>query len=188
MTASYIGTIAHRQIHILNSIAAAGESEFYVTNLHYFTAREHPVLWAFETYLAPPLASVVHVNILVDGPVDAAVVAREAYPNGTVLLNDTTLAVASTSQRTVNLYAVSQPVAKVQAHPILKLESRLSLPFLPDNLAVSKSDGALFVAGHPYLPSLGRFARSRRICHRPDVFEKQGQEERDMCASISSVS
>lgn len=188
LTATHIGTIAHRLIHIPNSIVAVGESEFYITNQHYFTAREHPLLWALETYLAPPLASIVHVRILANGSVDAAVVARQAYPNGIVLLNDTTLAVAATSQRTVNLYAVSQPPAPAQAHPALKLESSFWLPFLPDNLAVSKSDGALLVAGHPHLPSLGRFARSRRICHRPDALEEQGQEARDMCASVGAAS
>ncbi|KAL1877447.1 hypothetical protein Daus18300_002433 [Diaporthe australafricana] len=188
LTATHIATIAHRLINIPNSIAAVGDSEFYVTNQHYFTSREHPLLWAVETYLAPPLASIVHVRILPNGTVDAAVVARQAYPNGIVLLNDTTLAVAATSQRTVNLYAVSQPAAQAQAHPTLKLESSFWLPFLPDNLAVSKSDGALLVAGHPHLPSLGKFARSRRICHRPDVLEEQGQEARDMCASVGAAS
>lgn len=189
LTATHVSTIAHRLLHIPNSIAAVGESEFYVTNQHYFTAREYPLLWALETYLAPPLASIVHVRILADGTVDAAVVARQAYPNGIVLLNDTTIAVSATSQRSVNLYAVSQPAAQAQqAHPVLKLESSFRLPFLPDNLAVSKSDGALLVAGHPHLPSLGKFARSRRICHRPDVLEIQGEEARDMCASIGAAS
>ncbi|KAK7728749.1 hypothetical protein SLS53_009377 [Cytospora paraplurivora] len=189
LTATHVGTIVHRLIHIPNSIAAVGESEFYVTNQHYFTAREHPLLWALETYLAPPLATIVHVRILADGTVDAAVVARQAYPNGIVLLNDTTMAVAATSQCAVNLYAVSQPAAQAQqAHPTLKLESRFRLPFLPDNLAVSKSDGALLVAGHPHLPSLGNFARSRRICHRPDVLDNQGEEARNMCASIGAAS
>ncbi|KAF3759969.1 hypothetical protein M406DRAFT_348657 [Cryphonectria parasitica EP155] len=189
LTATHVGTIVHRLIHIPNSIAAVGESEFYVTNQHYFTAAEHPLLWALETYLAPPLASIVHVRILADGTVDAAVMARQAYPNGIVLLNDTTIAVAATSQRAVNLYAVSHPAAQAQqAHPTLKLESSFGLPFLPDNLAVSKSDGALLVAGHPHLPSLGKFARSRRICHRPDVLENQGEEARDMCASTGAAS
>ncbi|ROW15074.1 hypothetical protein VPNG_03477 [Cytospora leucostoma] len=189
LIATHVGTIEHPLIHIPNSIAAVGESEFYVTNQHYFTAREHPLLWALETYLAPPLATIVHVRILANGTVDAAVVARQAYPNGIVLLNDTTIAVAATSQRAVNLYAVSPPAAQAQqAHPTLKLESSFRLPFLPDNLAVSKSDGALLVAGHPHLPSLGKFARSRRICHRPEVLDGQGDEARDMCASIGAAS
>ncbi|KAI3390531.1 hypothetical protein diail_9275 [Diaporthe ilicicola] len=188
LTATHVGTVVHPLIHIPNSIVAVGESEFYVTNQHHFRAREHRLLWAFETYLAPPLASVVHVRVLDNGTVDAAVVARQAYPNGIVLLNDTTLAVAATSQRTVNLYAVSQPAAQEAPHPTLKLESSFGLPFLPDNLAVSKSDGALLVAGHPHLPSLGKFARSRRVCHRPDVLEEQGQETRDMCATTGAAS
>lgn len=187
LTATHIRTVVHPLISIPNSIAAVSGSEFYVTNQHHFTAREHPLLWAAETYLAPPIATVVHVQILENGTVDAAVVARQAYPNGIVLLNETTLAVAASSKRTVYLYTVSAAVDAAQ-HPSLELADSFWLPFLPDNLAVSKDDGALLVAGHPHLPSLGKFAQTRKICHRPEVLEKQGQEAQAVCAETGAAS
>ncbi|KAI7775767.1 hypothetical protein LA080_006399 [Diaporthe eres] len=191
LTATHVRSVTHPLISIPNSIAAVSASEFYVTNQHHFTARESPLLWAVETYVALPIATVVHVNILENGTVDAAVVARQAYPNGIVLLNETTLAVAATSKRTVNLYTVSPPsgaTAQAQQHPSLELATSFWLPFLPDNLSVSKSDGALLVAGHPHLPSLNKFARSRRVCHRPEVLEAQGQEAQAMCEGSGAAS
>ncbi|KAG6357621.1 hypothetical protein INS49_013498 [Diaporthe citri] len=187
LTATHVRSIVHPLISIPNSIAAVSGSEFYVTNQHHFTAREHPLLSAVETYAALPIATVVHVNILEDGTVDAAVVARQAYPNGIVLLNETTLAVAATSKRTVNLYTVS-PAADAAQHPSLELADSFWLPFLPDNLSVSKGDGALLVAGHPHLPSLNKFTRSRRICHRAEVLEAQGQEAQAVCEGTGAAS
>lgn len=187
LTATHVRTVVHPLISIPNSIAAVSTSEFYVTNQHHFTARENPLLWALETYLAPPIATVVHVHILENGTVDAAVVARQAYPNGIVHLNDTTLAVASSSKRTVNLYTVS-PAADAAGHPTLQLADSFWLQFLPDNLAVSKEDGALLVAGHPHLPSLNKFARSRKVCNRPEVLEALGEEGEAMCAQTGAAS
>lgn len=187
-TAKHTRSIVHPLITIPNSIAAVSGSEFYVTNQHHFTASEHPLLWAVETYAALPIATVVHVHILEDGTVDAAVVARQAYPNGIALLNETTLAVAATSKRTVNLYTVSQAAGTGAQHPSLELASSFWLPFLPDNLSVSKSDGALLVAGHPHLPSLNKFARSRRICHRPEVLGTSDQETQAMCEGTGAAS
>ena len=187
LTATHVRSIIHPLVSIPNSIAAVSDSEFYVTNQHHFTAREHPLLWAVETYAALPIATVAHVRVLENGTIDAAVVARQAYPNGIVLLNKTTLAVAATSKRTVNLYTVS-PAADAAQHPGLELSSSFWLPFLPDNLSVSKGDGALLVAGHPHLPSLSKFSRSRRICHRPEVLASQGQEVQDMCGGLGTAS
>ncbi|KAL7624460.1 hypothetical protein AAE478_006025 [Parahypoxylon ruwenzoriense] len=196
LTATHLRSLSHPLIRIPNSIAALSDSEFFVTNQHHFTARESSrLLWAFETYVAPPIASVVHARILEDEDedgeaLDAAVVARQAYPNGIVLLNETTLAVAATNKRLVNLYAVSSGSTQTQTlHPSLKLESSIWLPFLPDNLAVSKSDGALLIAGHPHLPSLNKFARSRRLCHRPEALAEGGQEaQKRMCATTRAAS
>ncbi|KAI1078726.1 putative paraoxonase [Whalleya microplaca] len=191
LTATHVRSLSHPLIRTPNSIVALSESEFFFTNQHHFTAREHPsLLWGLETYVALPIASVVHARILedgaLDGALDAAVVARQAYPNGIALLNDTTLAVAATNKRLVYLYTVSSQ--GTQTHPSLKLDSSIWLPFLPDNLAVSKSDGALLIAGHPHLPSLNKFARSRQICHRPEESAKKGREIKDMCAGTGAAS
>jgi arylesterase / paraoxonase len=187
LTATHVRTIVHPLINIPNSIAAISASEFYVTNQHYFLAREYPLLSMLETYLAPPIATVVHVHLLENGTVDAAVVARQAFPNGILLYNDTTLAVASSSKRTVYFYTVI-PAADAAGHPSLQLADSFRLPFLPDNLAISNDDGALLVAGHPHVQSLNNFARSRKICHRPEVLEIQGQEAQTMCAETRAAS
>jgi arylesterase / paraoxonase len=186
--AVHVRSITHPLIYSPNSIAVLSESEFFVTNQHHFFARDSPrLLWAFETYVAPPIASIVHVRILEGGSVDGAVVMRQAYPNGITLLNQTTLAVAATNKRLIYLYSMSSNSTSTE-HPTLELQDSIWLPFLPDNLAVSKSDGALLIAGHPHLPSLNKFTRSRRICHRPEVLERQDQETREACAQLTAAS
>ncbi|KAH6646168.1 putative paraoxonase [Truncatella angustata] len=188
LTAIHVRSLSHPLIRSPNSITALSESELFVTNQHHFTARDHPrLLWMFETYVAPPIASVVHVRVLEDGTLDAAVVARQSYPNGIALLNDTTLAVAATNKRTVHLYGVSTGDTQ-STHPTLKLQETIWLPFLPDNLAVSKSDGALLIAGHPHLPSLNKFARSRQACNRPELLAEGGPKVQEMCATLSAAS
>lgn len=186
LTATHVRTLSHPLITTPNSIVALSASDFLVTNQHYFTARDYPrLLWAFESYLAPPLGSIVHVRISEDSTLDAAVIARQAYPNGIALLNGTTLAVAATNKRLVYLYSISNTE---RTHPSLKFESSIWLPFLPDNLSVSKGGGALLIAGHPHLPSLNAFARSRRVCHRPDVLTDGGQHALKMCATAGAAS
>ncbi|KAI1822617.1 hypothetical protein F4861DRAFT_532121 [Xylaria intraflava] len=187
LRATYIRSLAHPLIRIPNSITALSESEFFFTNQHYFTAREWPRLfWAFETYVGLPIASVVHARILEDGSVDAAVVARQAYPNGVALLNETTLAVAATNKRLVYLYTITP--GKTPSHPSLRSESSIWLPFLPDNLAISKSDGALLIAGHPHLPSLNKYSHSRRVCNRPEQYEKGGKAAQALCSKANAAS
>ncbi|KAI1381968.1 putative paraoxonase [Hypoxylon crocopeplum] len=189
LTATHLRSLSHPLIRVPNAIAAVSESEFFVTNQHHFTAREHPrLLWAPETYIAPPIASVVHVRILENGTLDAAVVARQAYPNGIALFSDTTLAVASSNKRLVYLYSISSGAGVTQTHPSLKLASSIWLPFMPDNLAVSKNDGALLIAGHPHLPSLNKFASSRRVCYRPEVLAESEPEAQQMCATTGAAS
>ncbi|KAI3320287.1 hypothetical protein HD806DRAFT_507050 [Xylariaceae sp. AK1471] len=188
LTAAHMRSLSHPLIRVPNSIIALSESEFFFTNQHYFTARESSsLLWAFETYSALPIASIVHARISGDdGTLDAAVVTHQAYPNGIALLNKTILAVASSNKRLVYLYAISP--GNAQSHPSLSLRSSIWLPFLPDNLAVSKSDGALLTAGHPHLPSLNKFAHSRHVCNNPNLFTEEGKDERQMCANMSAAS
>jgi hypothetical protein len=187
LVATHTRSLSHPLIRLPNSIIALSESEFFFTNQHYFTARESPfLLWALETYLALPIASIVHARISADGSVDAAIVGRQAYPNGIALLNETTLAVAATNKRLVYLYALVP--GKTSPHPGLVVQSSIWLPFLPDNLAISKSDGALLIAGHPHLPSLNKFARSRHLCNHPDMLKQGREEERQMCAKMNAAS
>ncbi|GAW24052.1 hypothetical protein ANO14919_136310 [Xylariales sp. No.14919] len=188
LVATHTRTLSHPLLRAPNSIVALSGSEFFFTNQHHFTARESGrLLWALETYIALPIASVVHARVLEDGTLDAAVVARQAYPNGIALLNDSTLAVAATSKRLVNLYTIL-PGEPGQTHGRLQLDTSIWLPFLPDNLAVSKADGALLIAGHPHLPSLNKFSRSRRVCHRPEAVAAGGEKARKMCDETSAAS
>ncbi|KAI3342359.1 hypothetical protein F4824DRAFT_445863 [Ustulina deusta] len=188
LIATHRRTLSHPLLRAPNSIAALSGSEFFFTNQHHFTARESGrLLWALETYVALPIASVVHARVLEDGTLDAAVVARQAYPNGIALLNGSTLAVAATNKRLVNLYTIL-PGKPTQAHRRLQFEMSIWLPFLPDNLAVSKGDGALLIAGHPHLPSLNKFARSRRVCHRPEAVAAGGEEAQKMCDKTTAAS
>ncbi|KAI0479824.1 hypothetical protein F4859DRAFT_477492 [Xylaria cf. heliscus] len=189
LTATHKRTLIHPLIRSPNSIVALSDSDFLLTNQHHFTAREYgPLLWAFETYVAPPISSIVHVRILDDGTLDAAVVARQPYSNGITLLNDGTVAVAATNERLVYLYEMSPGKSQMRPHPRLEKKSSIWLPFLPDNLSVSKRDGALLIAGHPHLPSLNKFARSRHICHRPEVLAKGGKEAEKMCNTTTAAS
>lgn len=194
LTATHVRSLPHPLIYAPNSIAALSESEFFVTNQHYFPARSHRLLWALETYLAPPIASVAHVRVLPNGTVDAAVVARLAYANGLALLrHDTTLAVASTNTRLVKLFSISS--STTSNHPTLAQSTSFPVPFLPDNLSVSKGqhgDEALLIAGHPHLPSLGAFARSRHTCNRPELLSdkppEQREEAEERCKTLSAAS
>ncbi|KAI1432262.1 hypothetical protein GGR50DRAFT_689088 [Xylaria sp. CBS 124048] len=180
LTATHKHTLTHPLIRSPNSITALSASEFFFTNQHYFTARDSPrILWALETYLALPIASIVHARVLSNGSLSASVVAHQAYPNGIALFNESTLAVASTNKRLVYFYSIARDPK--HSHPTLQPSSTLWLPFLPDNLSISKADGALLIAGHPHLPSLNQYAHSRALCNR------DGEAE-SVCASINTAS
>ncbi|KAI9170586.1 Serum paraoxonase/arylesterase [Paramyrothecium foliicola] len=185
LTATHRHTLSHPLVNIPNSIAAKSGTEFYVTNQHHFVVADNRLLWFLETYLAPPLATVVHARVLPSGELDAKIVARQAYPNGVALFgNESMLAVASTNKRKVNLYAVTNPVSGSETvHPSLRLTNSIdNLPYLPDNVAVS-ADGALLIAGHPHLPSLNAFAISRFLCNRPEHLAEAGEEGAQFCES-----
>lgn len=169
--ATHVRTITHPLIHGPNSIAAVSGDEFFVTNDHYFLARDWPWLSLLETYLAPPTGTVVHVKLGArsrnsnskndddddngedkDGDskkaVQAKVVARLPYANGIELLDETTLAVASTTNAAVYLYTITSPddgkkpssgsTGGSSVHPRLSYTgTKVSLPFLPDNLSTT---------------------------------------------------
>ncbi|KFA72017.1 hypothetical protein S40288_07660 [Stachybotrys chartarum IBT 40288] len=186
-TATHLRSLSHPLISIPNAIAVQSDSQFFVTNQHRFVAARGRLLWFLESYLAPPLANVVHARILASGEVDAHVVARQAYPNGITLLNSTTLAVAATSQRLVHLYTVDKAKPGL-SYPTLRPERTIrGLPFLPDNL-VTAPDGALLIAGHPHLPSLTAFSHSRRICHRPEILAGAGTDAARKCENTRGAS
>ncbi|KAK2589880.1 hypothetical protein QQS21_012444 [Conoideocrella luteorostrata] len=176
LVATHTGTIQHPLLHAPNSIAIINSKELYITNDHYFLARTSKLLARMETFLAPALASVVHVKLR-DGPTVAGVesvnvVARAAFANGIEFLNSTTLAVASTTRNVIYLY-------ESHKNGSLSLKSSIQVPFLPDNLSVH--GGKLFIAGHPHFTSLAKFTQTRHVCNDPEELGKASADLKEYC-------
>ncbi|KAK7757542.1 hypothetical protein SLS62_000557 [Diatrype stigma] len=196
--ATHVRTVRHPLIHAPNSIAlveGAGGAAFFVTNDHAVPAARNKLLSLLETYVAPPTGTVVYVDMRGEaegeGEVKAQVVARVPFANGIEVLNETTLAVASTSRAAVYLYEVSPPFSASASSPPpfdsdssrspykLTYTSRIRVPFLPDNLSLTRyySSGTgtgdktgtattkLLIAGHAHVPSLARFSATRHACN-----------------------
>ncbi|KHN95935.1 Six-bladed beta-propeller, TolB-like protein [Metarhizium album ARSEF 1941] len=182
LVATHAGTIQHPLIHGPNSIALVSSREFYVSNDHYFLARQSRLLSRAETFLGLPLGTVVHVKLSKDKPADveeAKVVARVGFANGVEILNSTTVAVAATSQSAVYLYERRQNAS-------LAYKKSIQLPFLPDNLSVH--GGKLIIAGHPHFPSLVKFTATRHICNDAAELAKANDEMRQYCREGKAAS
>ncbi|KAM3464659.1 hypothetical protein NHJ6243_002223 [Beauveria neobassiana] len=183
-TATHAATLTHPLLNQPNSIQLlGGRHELYVSNDHYFTARKTPVLAKIETLLGLPFASVVHVSL---DPVDyavqsARVVARLPFANGVALLNDTTLAVASSSGGAVHLYRVEAD------RSLTRKRTKITVPFLPDNLSL-KDGKTLLITGHPHLPSLTAIAKSRHVCNDAEMLATASDEEKEACAKAIGLS
>lgn len=235
--ATHVRTITHPLIHGPNSIAAVSGDEFFVTNDHYFLARDWPLLSLLETYLAPPTGTVVHVKLGARSgnsnskddddddngedkdsdkkAVQAKVVARLPYANGIELLDEATLAVASTTNAAVYLYTITSPddgkkpssgsTSGSSVHRRLSYTgTKLSLPFLPDNLSTTTTTTTdksqqhkeeekaqkevkkklLLIAGHPHAPSTTRYAKTRHVCNDPLELALANAEQVAFCADV----
>ncbi|KAI1179046.1 putative paraoxonase [Nemania sp. FL0916] len=190
-TATYLRSIQHPLIHGPNSIALVNDHEFYVTNSAHFLARDNPVLNKLEINLNLPGGSIVHVDIspqLKDPSAspEAHIVARIGFANGIEFLNASTLAVSSSSGAKVRLYSITHPDSPTSP-PNLTPMKDISAPFCPDNLSVSK-DGALLIAGHAHVPSLGKFAHSRHICNSEEELANADEEMRETCKTLTAPS
>lgn len=179
LVATHVGTIQHPLIHAPNALALINGDEFYVTNDHFFTAKQSRILSQIETLLAPPAATVVHVKLHA-GRVEAKVAARMPYANGIELINSTTVAVASTTRGAVYMYTTAQDPATLQYH------SQLRLPFMPDNLSLS--GGKLMIAGHAHMSSLVKFAKTRHVCNDPEELAKASADIKDYCPRAATTS
>lgn len=188
-------SIQHPLIHGPNSILLVNSHEFYVTNDHYFLAKDHPILSKLETFTSFPTGTLVHVDMspLLQDPagaavVDAEVVARLPFANGIELVNETTLAVASTNSASIRLYSITPPPSgSKERHPTLRHNASIPLSFLPDNLSKS-SDGAIVAAGHPHAISLAKFTASRHICNSPEELVKAELSVREGCETMKAGS
>ncbi|KAI0857042.1 putative paraoxonase [Xylaria cubensis] len=194
-TATHLRSIQHPLIHGPNSIVLINDHEFFVTNNNRFLIRDNPILNKIETNLGLPGGTIVHVDIspVLKDPkatVQANVMKRLAFPNGIELLNDTTAAVASSGKAKVYFFSISRPESEETGSPSVPaftLASELSLPFGPDNLSVSK-DGALMIAGHPHIPSLGKFAETRHVCNSPAELAKADASMQETCRTFAAPS
>ncbi|KAI0467150.1 putative paraoxonase [Xylaria cf. heliscus] len=190
-TATHLRSIQHPLIHSPNSIVLINDHEFYITNTNHFLIRDHPILNKVETNLGLRGGTVVHVDmspVLKDpgASVQANIIKRVAFANGIELLNDTTAAVASTAHAKVYMFSISRPTGSPSV-PKFTAASELRLPFGPDNLSVSK-DGALLIAGHPHVPSLGKFSKTRHICNSAARLAKADAATRETCGTLAAPS
>jgi hypothetical protein len=140
-----------------NAIAALNEHELYITNDHHFLQKDGAFLSHLETYAQLPLGSVVYVNLATENhPAEVRSVARSPFTNGVALLNESALAVSSSSTTKVFLYDILPDRSLLQTGTI-------TLPFMPDNLSVDKK-GTLLIAGHPHPPTLDKLRKDRFEC------------------------
>ncbi|PHH60458.1 hypothetical protein CDD81_1633 [Ophiocordyceps australis] len=183
VTATHLGSIQHPLLHAPNSMSLLGDDEMYVTNDHYFVAEKARYLSYMETYLGPPLATLVHIKLRHHTEVEAAqVVARVPFANGVAVVNATTVAVASTSRGSIHLFERA-----ADASQTLHQRSRVALPFLADNLSRTRS-GKLLVAGHGYPPALNKYTHTRHICNDEAKLAAAEQSVKEYCARGTAVS
>jgi arylesterase/paraoxonase len=110
-----------------------------------------------ESYLGVPGGSVVHMNLAEN---TARVVARLPLANGIKLLNETTLAVSSSSTERVRLYDITE------TRDLVYMKS-IKVPGLPDNLSVD-GNGKLLIAAHMHVPSMMKVSKTRVNCGSPE--------------------
>lgn len=168
--ASHIRSLVHPSVHSPNSITVLDSENIYMTNDHFFLIRYHRWLATLETYLGIPGGNVVHIHLPSN---KVRVVARLPFANGMALVNQTTLAVASTSTGAVKFYSVDQ-----KTHD-LKLANNLKVPFLPDNLSID-GGGSLLIGGHAHAISMTKYAQTRELCRYGS-----GQEAEEACKLTS---
>jgi arylesterase/paraoxonase len=154
--ATYVQTFKHPLIHTPNSIYSLGDGKLLVTNDHYIGSLTSPFLSQVETFAGIPGGSVVYTDI--HSPSHTKILARVPFANGIVMLNSTTVAVATSSKAGVYFYQFD---AETSA---LKFRKYVRMPSGVDNLSIDSS-GKLLMAGHPFAPSLVNVAKDRAHCN-----------------------
>jgi arylesterase/paraoxonase len=162
-----VARFTHPLLHAPNSIQVLGPHQLYVTNDHYIRAATASILSKIETFSGAPGGSVVYVDTRF--PKSAKVVARVPFANGITSVNETTLAVASSSKSGVYLFG------RKENHE-LELKRIIRTPAAVDNLSAD-SGGKVLMAGHPFGPGLIKMSKGRWKCD-----EHGSQEERAACA------
>ncbi|KAI1647118.1 calcium-dependent phosphotriesterase [Daldinia loculata] len=191
-TARHFRTIQHPLFRSPNSIALLNSHEFLVTNDHHFLMEHSRFLSTVETLLGLPLATVLHVDIspLLEDPATPAkvnVVARLPFPNGIEIVNETTVAIASTTSTAVYFYTMTKPKSINATSPILTYKSKVKFPFWVDNIQISEN-GTLFAAGHPHPPTLSKYAFSRHDCGSPEILAAADPSLQEYCRTAQAFS
>ncbi|KAI5204903.1 hypothetical protein AUEXF2481DRAFT_39938 [Aureobasidium subglaciale EXF-2481] len=154
-SATFIRSISSPYLRAPNAAVQISDTSVLVTNDHFFTPRSNGFMNKLETYLGLPFGGITHVDLQTGA---ATQLSRLAYANGIAILNETTLAVASSSLAKIFFYSID----KSTFPPTLKHTEAISTPFYPDNLHTSGDK--LFIAGHAHLSSLQKFAKQRARC------------------------
>ncbi|KAK6949344.1 hypothetical protein Daesc_009419 [Daldinia eschscholtzii] len=191
-TATHFRTIQHPLFRSPNAIALLNSHEFLVTNDHHFLMENSRILSMVETLLGLPLATVLHVDIspLLEDPATPAkvdTVARLAFPNGIEIVNETTVAIASTTGTAVYLYDIAIPASTNTTSPTLTYKSKVNFPFWVDNIQIS-GDGTLFAAGHPHPATLSKYASSRHGCGSPEILAAADASFQEYCRNAQGFS
>ncbi|KAI0106916.1 calcium-dependent phosphotriesterase [Daldinia grandis] len=191
-TARHFRTIRDPLFRSPNSIALLNGHEFLVTNDHHFLMEDSRILSTIETFLGLPLATVLHVDIssLLEDPAKPAevnVVARLPFSNGIDFVNETTVAVASTTSTAVYFYTITKPKPTNATPPTLTYESKVKFPFWVDNIQISEN-GTLFAAGHPHPPTLSKYAFSRHDCGSPEILAAADSSFQEYCRTAQGFS
>lgn len=131
-SATHIRSFANSMMPNTNSLVLIGKNELFVTNDHIIGARVNISLSQIETYLSPPLATVLYIDLESE---DVTVSTRVAWANGITRLNSTTIAVGSTSKPSVYFYSFDPNTKSLTYHSLIKL------PFFPDNLSTNSQGG-----------------------------------------------
>jgi arylesterase/paraoxonase len=154
-SATYIRSFSSDYLRAPNAVLQISNTEVLVTNDHFFTPLKSKWLNKIETYLGLPLGGVTYLDLKTG---EATQIARIAFANGIALLNQTTVAVASSASAKILLYSLD----KTSSPPTLTHIESIPMPFWPDNLHVSGSK--LYIAGHASLSGITKFSESRQEC------------------------
>ncbi|KAK8249550.1 hypothetical protein IWZ00DRAFT_506888 [Phyllosticta capitalensis] len=170
--AKHVRTIRDPSIWTPNSLIPLSATSILLTNDHFFKIRFNRPLARTETQLALPGGNVVHVSLPpadapADAPANVTTLARGIpFCNGIALLNSSTVAVASTTRRSVSLYELVPPPAGSPAWtpPSLSFRTESHAPAFLDNISTDQN-GRLLVAGHPSVGALSATVAQRITCN-----------------------
>jgi arylesterase / paraoxonase len=161
------GTLKHPLISAPNSIWPISEHEILFTNDHRWTGLKNPILSKVEDLALIPGGSLVYFNLKTN---EAKKLWDIPFANGVVALNNTHIAVASTTRPAVTVFQMDQRTKTVT------LKQTLWPVFWADNLSVDSS-GKLLIAGHPQPFMVQKVAQENQF------YDIDGTNEADLLPS-----